>query len=388
MLIFILPTSYPNEANPVANSFVEEQALALAQIPGNEVIVLNLQKQPSSRFFSSVEGAIGEKVQKGLKVIYKKKKTLLEKHLKLLNQGAFNRGMKALYRYAVEKYGRPDVIYAHFYSAGYAALKIEKQVPVVVLEHSGELMHKRLDLRSRFYLKKVVSRCAAYLATTDRLKENIRRHTKTEKPIRVLPNIIGEQFCYCEREERGQFTFFSLARLEYDKRMDLLIDAFCRAREGRPELRLHIGGDGKEYGALEKQIREKGCREAVRLLGRLDRQQVLEQMKACAAFVLPSRHETFGMVWREALCVGRPVITTDHGGFGETDWSSSYGLMVAVDAQEELAEAIGRLYEGYEGYDLQKISAENRQRYAAASVMEALMQIFEDSIRKQEGSRL
>lgn len=387
MLIFVVPTSYPNKDNPVANSFIEEQAIALSKVPGNKVVVLNVQKQPSSYFFKHINKSIALTENGDISIIYTKHKTLSEKRLVLLNQCAFDKAMKKLYKYAVNKYGKPDVIYAHFYSAAYSSLKMEKKVPIVVLEHSGEIMQNKLDFRCRSILKKVVKNCDKYLATTDNLKNKVMQHTDAIKAVDVLPNIIDEQFTYYPvQKEDLEFRYFALSRMEYDKRLDLLIEAFCDAHLGNNDVKLYIGGDGKEHANLRKLIDEKQCSEQVKLLGRINRAEVLEQMKRCSCFALPSRHETFGLVWREALCVGRPVITTDHGGFGKTDWSENYGVMVDVDSKTQLTDAITYVYQNYNTYDLEKISSDNQSRYSAKSIIDALMNIFNISIdRRRKG---
>lgn len=383
MLIFIVPTSYPNNDNPVANSFIKEQAIALSKVPGNKVVVLNIQKQPSVRFFKCIDKTIRTDEDDGVSVVCIKHKTLLENRFVLSNQFLFNKAMNKLYKYAVCKYGKPDIIYAHFYSAGYASLKMEKNIPIVVLEHSGTLMHPKLDIRSRYLLRRVMAGCSQYLSTTNNLKNKVLFHSKTDRPINVIPNIVDEQFKYYPiQNDNSKFVYFALSRMEYDKRLDLLIESFCEAHFGNENVQLFIGGDGKEYTNIQRLIDEKRCSAQVKLLGRIDRTEVLEQMKQCSCFVLPSRHETFGLVWREALCVGRPVITTDHGGFSETDWNDSYGVMIDVDNQAQLTKAIQYVYENYEKYDLKLISAQNRLRYSASSIVKSLMELFESLLKR------
>ena len=52
----------------------------------------------------------------------------------------------------------------------------------------------------------------------------------------------------------------------------------------------------------------------VRLLGALSREQARDELRGCDCFVLPSRHESFGVVLAEATACGRPVISTRCGG--------------------------------------------------------------------------
>lgn len=377
MLIFVMPTSYPNPDNPVANLFVAEQVSALAEIESNRIVVLNVRKQPSKKLFTKVDYAIHETEENGILLISIKHKTFIEDRLVLLNQVGFTKAMRKLYRFACERYGTPDVIFAHFFSAGLTALELTKndKVPVVVMEHSGVIMSEKLDFRKKKILQRVVEDSYAYLATTDNLRNHVIKHTNTKKTIKVVPNLVNDAFVF-STHKREQFVFFSLSRLEADKCVGLLIEAFCEAFGKDDKVCLRIGGDGTEYEKLQKSIACLRRDHQVFLLGRLDRAESVNEMKNCDAFALPSRHETFGLVWREALCAGRPVITTEHGGFGPSDWKQSYGYMIPVDDLDALVSALKNMYSCYDTFELKTISDENRVKYSPESVSSQLMEIF------------
>lgn len=381
MLIFIIPTSYPNPDNPVANSFIAEQVDALSKYENNKIVVLNVRKQPSKYLFKRIDVEVHEQTKDNVTVIYKNKKTFAEGKFILINQNGFDSDVKKLYKYAIKLYGVPNIIYAHFYSAAYSALKIARYdgVPVVTMEHSGQLMLKSLDIRSKIILKKVVNESYKYIATTDKLKENIIKHTKTIKNIDVIPNMVDSRFLF-SMPSNEKFRFFSLSRFDYDKRLDLLVEAFCAAFNKDESVELIIGGDGKEFSNISKQIKNENRESQIKLIGRLNRENSIKSMSLCNAFVLPSRHETFGLVWREALCCGRPVITTNHGGFGSTDWKSDYGVMIPVDDLLALKNALLKMYKCYGDYDLKAISDENKNRYSPEVITKRIMKIFNEAV--------
>ena len=49
--------------------------------------------------------------------------------------------------------------------------------------------------------------------------------------------------------------------------------------------------------------------------------------KKCNCFVLLSEYETFGIVYREAMASGRPVIAVRNGGV-EENWSDAFGILI------------------------------------------------------------
>lgn len=384
MTIFLLPTSYPNEDNPTANTFIRDQVKALSKVENNKIIVLNVQKQPLRNIFYDIDTCIHMHNDTISTIIYKKQKTFFEHQLILLNQILFNRSMKSLYKYAINTYGKPDVIYAHFYSAAFAAIQMtsDNKIPIIVLEHSGLLMNNHINKRNKYILRKVLYNVDTYMATTDNLKQHVIAHTGIQRQINVLPNIIDDIFQYHPKVNKA-FSFFSLARFEFDKRIDLLVEAFCDAFSPNDNVTIYIGGNGKEYENIFRLVTKKKRTGQIILLGQLERQQILEEMIKCSCFVLPSRHETFGLVWREALCVGRPVITTNHGGFGKTDWKDSYGIMVPVDDKKSLSYAMTSIVRDYSKYDLQKISYENIEMYSSSNIIKEIMVIMHEDIEKQ-----
>jgi len=76
-------------------------------------------------------------------------------------------------------------------------------------------------------------------------------------------------------------------------------------RDGAPRLDVIGGGGGSELSACNRIARS---RDSIRLLGSKSRAEVRIALNAASGFVLPSRRETFGLVFIEALFAGTPII--------------------------------------------------------------------------------
>jgi glycosyltransferase involved in cell wall biosynthesis len=93
-----------------------------------------------------------------------------------------------------------------------------------------------------------------------------------------------------------------------------LVRAFALVRDRFPERRLKICGR-KESGFSEvvALVNQLGLRESVDLPGLVTREEKIDLLQHCAAYLQPSSEEGFGVAILEAMACGAPVITSDVG---------------------------------------------------------------------------
>ena len=128
------------------------------------------------------------------------------------------------------------------------------------------------------------------------------------------------------------------------KGFDVLIRAMALLwGEGQQDLDLILAGDGPERIALEKLATELGIRDRVIFPGRADRATAGVLFAGCELFVLPSRHEPFGIVNLEAMACGRPVVATRTGGVPEIVQHGITGWLVSPDSPTALAHGMAHL---------------------------------------------
>ena len=175
--------------------------------------------------------------------------------------------------------------------------------------------------------------------------------------------------------------FFFAGRLEEVKGVDDLLEAF--REEGLGMGTLVIAGAG---GGLEDKVKAAAKELTnVEYLGRLSREEVLEQLRMSRAAVLPSRwDENNPMSILEARTLGVPVIVSDLGGLPEMVTDGVDGKIVragdiaglrnairGLAADRPLAEAFGRA--GYK-----RFCRDN----TAAAHYEALMDAYDAACRR------
>ncbi|WP_284980180.1 glycosyltransferase family 4 protein [Arthrobacter sp. fls2-241-R2A-200] len=102
-----------------------------------------------------------------------------------------------------------------------------------------------------------------------------------------------------------------LGRLEFGhKGLDLLLEAWAQCSE-RIDATLLIAGTGHDEAKLREAIRKSGLEGRIKMLGWLSGDRKFQALSDARLVVVPSRHETFGLVAIDALATGTPVIAFD-----------------------------------------------------------------------------
>lgn len=302
---------------------------------------------------------------------------------------SYYKKIKSLYNLAEKENGKPDILYAHFtFPSGYIAYRLskKKKIPYVVDEHYSILLQKELHPYINKILRLTVENANEFICVSEILRLAVQRHTKTNKSIRVIPNLIDDRFLYYPPPGKNVFKFFSAGNLIRNKRFDLLIEAFCKAFTSGENVALCIAGAGKEYEKLDQIIRKEKRQHQIKLLGRLCREEMLEQYKSCHCFAMPSIYETFGIVYREAMAVGRPIISAKNGGIEEC-WEDAFGILTEINDVNGFAEAIQHVYSNYGQFNTEYISKRCIQFYSSDSVSEQINKVLLKAIHYTQNNK-
>ncbi|MFD1931906.1 glycosyltransferase family 4 protein [Nonomuraea mangrovi] len=173
------------------------------------------------------------------------------------------------------------------------------------------------------------------------LTETDRSHYETVMPgarIIRIPNAVHPM----EREpaDHASTSVIAAGRLVPQKGFDLLIPAFVKATENRPDWRLRLYGTGPKQAELVTLAEPAASR--VALMGRTG--AFHQELAASSLYVLSSRFEGLPMVMIEAMAHGLPVVAFDcPTGPGEVITHDVDGVLVPPQDVEALARAIAEL---------------------------------------------
>ncbi len=152
-----------------------------------------------------------------------------------------------------------------------------------------------------------------------------------------------------------------LLRAEDYKGHRELLAAWPLVLRHQPEATLWIVGEGDLRRDLERDAARRGLGERVRFWGAVSESQKERLLARARCFVLPSRLEGFGLVYVEAMRLGRPCLVSPFDAGVEVVDPPGAGLSADPGDPGALAEALGRLLSP--GSEWARWSLTARERY-------------------------
>lgn len=388
MNIVIIPAFFQTKNRPTLGSFFLDQAKALKRA-GHQVSILycdTYSVKCIQEWMRYEEDSVSQ--IEGIQ-IYRRKCFCPLKHGIEGHKEAFAKGIEKLWSKYINKES-VDIIHAHCCVwAGYAARKLSEKtkIPYVVTEHATlfQLHKNEISVTNNAVIAEAFQKAAKVICVSRAFAKLLDDYTSN---IEVIGNVVDcEQFQVKETNKEA-VRLLTVCYMEeeaqlYKKGMDILIKAWAKVSAKYPQAKLIIGGGGKSLEKVVEWTREYQVTENVEFLGALTRQQVVEQMQMCDCFVLPSRYETFGVVYIEAMACGKPVIAVANG--GPDDFVHEFnGILIQPEQEEKLVQALDMMITAIEKkdatYQPERIAAYVEEKFSYRAIAEQLEKVYQNII--------
>ncbi|UGY91602.1 glycosyltransferase [Streptomyces gobiensis] len=253
----------------------------------------------------------------------------------------------------------PDVVHAHFWMSGMAALDgaRDHRIPVVQTFHAlGTVKRRHQGDQDSSPAQRIATErrigltCAGILATcTDEVAELKAMGVPPQHAAVVPCGVDTELFRPGESSERrsARHRLLTIGRLVPRKGMEHSIRALARLPHtellitGGPEP-AHLGVD-PEAQRLLRLAAEYGVAERVRLTGSVPHERMPDLIRSADVVVTTPGYEPFGIVPLEAMACGVPVVATRVGGHLDTVDDRVTGRLVEPGDVDALAATLAEL---------------------------------------------
>ena len=163
-----------------------------------------------------------------------------------------------------------------------------------------------------------------------------------------------------------------------------VIRIWSRVVQSVPGAELWIVGEGDLRNSLEELVTQLDLGGQVRFWGRVSEEKKEKLLQDCRCLLMPSGGEGFGLVYLEAMRVGRPCLVSTLDAGREVVNPPEAGLAANPDNEDELVNSVCRLLT--DGREWEQWSVQARRRYEAKFTAKhfqerLLAALFQDQIR-------
>lgn len=185
--------------------------------------------------------------------------------------------------------------------------------------------------------------------------------------------------------ERDDRLVLAVARHEFQKGLDALLEAFTEIVRREPRARLVVAGhEGSETTRLRALCEANRLGSSARMIG--SRDDVADLLSACDVFVLPSRWEGFPGSLLEAMALRAPVVASDIGPVREIVDERSAAL-IPVDRPDLFAAATLRVLQNPDRAAARAATARARflEHFTIERAVEGMVAFYRRSLDREAG---
>jgi 1,2-diacylglycerol 3-alpha-glucosyltransferase len=213
---------------------------------------------------------------------------------------------------------------------------------------------------------------------------------KVNKPIHTIPNGIDLSNFKAAKNPGSLRTrlgvkpdapiLLSLGRMDPEKHLDFLVDAFALLADQHPDARLVFAGDGSARKAVEEKVSEMDLKGRVHFLGMINRTEIPDVLHDATVFLSASITEVHPISVIEAIASGLPLVAVQDEAFEGMIENDQNGYLVPMDVKvfsQTLSDLLA---------DREKIgrfgrkSVELSQKFSIEGQVEALENLYIEAI--------
>lgn len=228
-----------------------------------------------------------------------------------------------------------DIIIGQGFPMSMILFPFRKQFRVVICEHTYYNYYASLV---RFVRNKIYPHFFRIVVLTEADK---REFDKAMANVLVIPNL--NEFESSTQANLDSRVLVNVGRLEFEKGVDLLIEAALPILKRHNDWKLCMYGDGSMKQKIKQMISFHGMEDRIILCGQTT--DVRSAYLSGSIYVMPSRSEGFGMAIVEAASCGLPIISFNCPNGPKEILSPDLGVLVPELDVKMLGDAMNDMIE-------------------------------------------
>ncbi len=178
----------------------------------------------------------------------------------------------------------------------------------------------------------------------------------------------------------GMTNILSVARLEHRNGIDVMIDAFARLAQNRPDIRLLLAGEGPGRGEYEAQCRRlpESIASRVMFLGAVWQERA-DLYASAHCYALGARKASFSILMLEALAAGLRVAALPGEGTSRAGEHWSLAEMASSETPDAYADALRRVLTPSTP-DMVARAREMARRYDWSVVVPRIRRVYDEAL--------
>ena len=253
-------------------------------------------------------------------------------------------------RQAVRSF-KPDVLNVHYVMpTGLAGLYAQKvlKIPTVITYNGRDVPGPGVPWFWKYWHKFIGLNCEDVTFVSKYCRDAVFGYNSdyghiiyngVDEPVDVTKNSQDELRAELKLRKDDNILF-ALQRIDYLKRIDVIIQSMPLILKYKPHTCLVIGGKGSDIPRLKKMVDLLGLTKKVIFTGFISKRKLPVYFSLADLFVFHSTYETFGLVLAEAMNYGKAIVSADNTAIKEVVDNGKNGILVADSEPNSFADAV------------------------------------------------
>ena len=293
--------------------------------------------------------------------VYKNGDRYLEKLINVFQQTEFYTHNKEIYKRMKPRINcsKIDLVHAHsVFTNGFLAYKLHLETGInyfVAVRNTDVNIYFKRNIHLRKLGIDIMRRAKKIIFISKSYKDEVLEKyvPKEERDFfagksMVIPNGIDE--FWLDNISRGktlrknELRLIQVGRIDKNKNVDISIKVCEELIKEGINANITIIGDGPLKSKIYNENKNKTY---VNIVDRMNKEKIKEYFAKSDIFIMPSKYETFGLVYPEAMSSGLPIIYTKKQGFDGFFKEGYIGYSMECSNYKMGAEVVKKILENY-----------------------------------------